>query len=257
MSDTNAPRTSAAVKGDVVIPDVYAEVTGGPIDVDLHDVWAEAWDRFAANAALLVVGYFILAAISTVLSFPVHVFSGPLHVDAELLGGSEILSTYVSSLSTYVFEAAFFDPVLTNGGMLAMALVIARGETLRLGDAFGQLRRFFPLLLAGFGAAFFAALGGMLALVPGLALMYLFSFALILVLDQNEGPLEALRGSARVCWTHARSLLLPLLGCAGLFVVGKLTCGLGMLVAGPLIALVHVGLYERSFAAARARRHNR
>ncbi|WP_324191863.1 DUF2189 domain-containing protein [Nocardia puris] len=93
------------------------------------------------------------------------------------------------------------------------------------------------VLLTALLAAFGTWLGLALCVLPGLAVGVLCMFALHFVVDQDMGPIDAIRSSATLVINNVVPTLLLALSVAILTFFGLLLCGIGLLVAGPVSVL--------------------
>lgn len=87
-------------------------------------------------------------------------------------------------------------------------------------------------------------LGSAVCIVPGLVAGVLCMFSLHFVVDQNEGPFEALKSSATLVVTNVWPVLLLALSVLFVTLVGALLCGLGLLVAGPVAVMAVTYAYR-------------
>jgi hypothetical protein len=93
--------------------------------------------------------------------------------------------------------AAMVIELVAWGAIIARIHAIARGETLRLGDALGiGLRRGPAFLLTGLLFGLAVAAGFLLLIVPGIYLTITLMFAMIAVVVEQTGPLASLKYSA-------------------------------------------------------------
>jgi len=80
-------------------------------------------------------------------------------------------------------------------------------------------------------------LGLALCVVPGLLVGVLCMFALHFVIDQNMGPIDAIRASAMLVTANPWKVFLLALSVAVITAVGLLACGIGLLLAGPVCVI--------------------
>ncbi|WP_433656012.1 hypothetical protein ACQPW1_33635 [Nocardia sp. CA-128927] len=87
-------------------------------------------------------------------------------------------------------------------------------------------------------------IGSAICILPGLVVGVLCMFSLHFVVDQNEGPFEALKSSATLVVTNVWPVLLLALAVLFVTLVGALLCGLGLLVAGPVAIMAVTYAYR-------------
>ncbi len=100
------------------------------------------------------------------------------------------------------------------------------------------------VLLTALLAFALMVLGFSLIVVPGVLAGWLSMFALHFVIDRDQGPIEALKSSWTLVLSHAGPTALLALTVAAVTILGLLTCGLGLLVAGPVTAIAVTRAYR-------------
>jgi uncharacterized membrane protein len=117
-----------------------------------------------------------------------------------------------------------------------MSLALTRGQKLTVGGALRDLDvkqvSLAALVIAGLTFA-----GSMLCVLPGIAILFLTSFTLFFVVDRGEDAVTAIRSSLRLVGGEPGALVVFFLAATALYVVGACLCGLGLLVAVPLVAV--------------------
>jgi uncharacterized membrane protein len=124
--------------------------------------------------------------------------------------------------------------LVVQAGLVRMALGLSRGTKLGVGDVWQDL----DLRQVGTAAALIGGLtfvGLFLCVVPAVAVLLLTSFTLFYVVDHGEDAVTALRSSVRLVGTDPGALVVFFLAATALYVVGSCLCGLGLLVAVPVV----------------------
>ena len=156
---------------------------------------------------------------------------------------------------------------ITTSGLYQMALKQLRGQTLAVSDLFANIRQAGPvfglLLILGFlggivGAILGAIAGpilgpfaGIVTSVPSYILGALSSLSVLLVLDQNLSPLDAVKES----WAKLKSeiwiALAFILVASMASTLGSIACGVGIIVTLPIyylsVALMYRNFYPERF----------
>lgn len=112
---------------------------------------------------------------------------------------------------------------------------------------FGSYFRFVNagnVLITALLAFVLSFIGAAICILPGLVVGVLCMFSLHFVIDQNEGPFEALKSSATLVITNIWPVLLLALAVLFVTFVGALLCGLGLLVAGPVAVIAVTYAYR-------------
>jgi len=139
---------------------------------------------------------------------------------------------------------------ILHGGLLYMFLRRIRGEDVQLGDMFAGFNIApLPLLLAGLVVGALTAVGFLLCIVPGIYLAVAYLFVLPLVIDKKLDFWPAMEVSRQVVHKHwfqmfLFALVLLLIVCAGV-----LACGVGLIIAMPVVFASLMYVYEDLFGA--------
>ena len=205
------------------------------------------------------IATFSVAAV--VIPFYVMLFAGLLRQGerinpATLIGPGILMFVGLIALSTII-----------TSGMYQMALKQLRGQALSLGDMFANINKAGPvlglLLLLGLvgglvggvlGAILSPILGPFTSIVtslPSYIAGALSSLSVLLVLDQNMSPVDAIKES----WTKLKSeiwiALAFILVASMASSIGSLACGIGMIFTLPLyylcMALMYRNFYPERF----------
>lgn len=115
--------------------------------------------------------------------------------------GPVILLTLVQ-LVLIAVSFGVLGPVLTAGYAKSLLRAQREGRTPQMGDLFGEMRLFFPLLIFGFCLLAVISLGLMLFVLPGMVITALVAFGLLyvvpLMVDLDLGIIESVKESWRM-----------------------------------------------------------
>ena len=115
--------------------------------------------------------------------------------------GPVLLVTLVQ-LVLIIVSFGILAPVTTAGYIQSLMLAVREGRQPQVGDLFSQMRLFLPLLIYFILVTMFVALGFMLLVIPGFAVIGFVAFAsfymIPLMTDRKLGLIEALKTS----WDH-------------------------------------------------------
>ncbi|MEU8899782.1 hypothetical protein [Nocardia sp. NPDC048505] len=95
--------------------------------------------------------------------------------------------------------------------------------------------------LIAFAATF---LGLALLVLPGIIIGFLCMFALHFVIDQDQGPVQAIKSSANLVIANVGPALLLALAVAVITFLGALLCGFGLLFAAPVAVIAVTYAYR-------------
>lgn len=219
----------------------------GPRPPTVGDAYAWGWRAFGANLGpiLVTVIAFLLVGLVVSLLWNLAVSAADMGVDWSdyrgigVVGGvgaylSSLLLTLIVMFVTYVLQAA-----IVRG-----ALGVSRGERLDLRTMFT-----FPslgdVLLAALLVSVLTSLGSLVCGIGALVVWYFFQFTLYFVIDVRQNAVDALRSSAQLVTKNAGTMALFTLAALLTLVIGALLCGVGLVVAIPLVVLAQAFLYRR------------
>lgn len=192
---------------------------------------AQGWDAFKKNAAF-IYGYGFLSIV--ILALPNILFS-----DAGSKQAEQSLSFHLANL---IFQ--IISIILTIGWIRAN-LKMVRGAKPTLDDfkpTVGVLVNSFivsllyPLIFIG---------GLLLLIIPGIIWGIMYSYANFLVIDKNLGAIEAFKASAAATRGNRWNLYKAGIVFAGVFLLGALALGIGLLIAIPVIQLAGLAIYDK------------
>lgn len=215
------------------------------------DMISKAWERLLPHLLIMVGITFACGVIQTGLGFVLGFVEGIIGAVAQEFaasrGGDEahLLAAIVRLLLVLGRTCITFPlTMLVAGASTRLALNVARGEAPDLGAFSFALGRLLPLigasLLLGIGMFF-----GILALViPGIILALGTQFYVMVLMDTELGPIDALSYSWRIASAHLLNLLFygVVIGVIGLVALCG-TCGVALLVVQPLALVAHAMIY--------------
>ena len=191
---------------------------------------------FMANMLVNVMGGIVngVAGAATGLSVGRHGSSAfnafsPISIAVSGAGG------IVTLVATSFFVA----------GITMFALKVARGVPYAFNDLFGATNVFVSVLLVNLITGIATAIGFVFLIVPGVIIGLGLSLAIPIVVDRGLGPIEALQESWKLTDGHKMNIFVFWLISFGLTIAGMCACGLGLLLAWPVIYLGQMYIYLR------------
>jgi uncharacterized membrane protein len=152
----------------------------------------------------------------------------------RLEGGGGGVFGIRSILTLFFLALVLALGLVLQAGLVRMALALTRGHKLAVGEALRDLDvkqvSVAALVIAGLTFA-----GSILCVLPGIAILFLTSFALFFVVDRGEDAVTAIRSSVRLVGSDSGALVVFFLAATALYVVGACLCGLGLLFAVPVV----------------------
>ncbi|WP_082608889.1 hypothetical protein [Oerskovia sp. Root918] len=203
------------------------------------------WKKFWANPWPWVLAALIFLLINTLFSW--------------LTGGFEQFSDYRTDgfTDTNMFEAVGLSVgsvVLSIIGAIIGYLITAFFTRGALDESQGRkpdVAAFFGIgnvvnvILAAFLVGIMAAVGTILCVLPGLAVLLFSAFVYYFTLDKEQDAITAIKSSWSLVAKNFGSVFLLLLALFGINIVGALLCGIGLLVTLPLSYIAVAYAYRR------------
>ncbi|WP_235211053.1 hypothetical protein [Nocardia brasiliensis] len=204
----------------------YQQAAAAPGTLDVGQALSYGWERFRSNfgpwLAVVACGLVIYLAFVVVV---------------QLTNPTSMLPLLL------VFLAVLAGVWLLQAAMVRGALYETDGTK----PSFGSYFRFVNagnVLLTALLAFALTCIASAACLLPGLVVGILCMFSLHFVVDQNEGPFEAIKSSAMLVITNIWPVLLLTLSVLLVTLVGALLCGLGLLIAGPVSVIAVTYAYR-------------
>lgn len=209
--------------GDVPVASGQEQTYGyqakSPTGLDVGAALSYGLDKFRANA----VSWISVTAIGMVIYIAVWLI-------VRAAGPTSLFSVLV------LFLAVLAGIWLLQAAMIRGALY----ETDGYKPAFGAYFRFVNagnVLLTALLVFVVATLGSVFCIVPGMIIGFLCMFSLHYVVDHDQGPIEAIKSSFLLVVGNIWPLLLLALAVVVLVLFGLITCGIGLLVSGPIAVI--------------------
>jgi hypothetical protein len=211
--------------------------TGEPQPWEPGEVLGVGWEAVKRHWPILVFAPLLAGIIA---SIPNQIPTIVVATGAVDVGSTEYfivmgVSTLISLVVTFFFQV----------GQTRIFLSAARGLTPEFSDLFKGASRFLPML----GTMFLVMLGvwaGMLLLiVPGVLLGLGWCLAQYYVVDQELGPIDALKASWAATEGQKGQIFIFWLLSALVMVAGLAACCVGMYVALPVVMVAFATIYLR------------
>ncbi|MGF2951209.1 hypothetical protein ACOJVP_02480, partial [Mycobacterium sp. THU-M116] len=133
--------------------------------------------------------------------------------------------------------------VFAQSAFLTGCLDIADGRPVTIG-AFFKPRNVGPVILAALLVSVLSVLASTLCFLPGLIFGIFAMFTVPFAIDRAQPPVTALTSSLSTVWSNFGNALLAWLVQVAVVAIGALVCGVGLLVALPVAALILIYTYR-------------
>jgi hypothetical protein len=174
-----------------------------------------------------------------------------------VLGGATLLAwaigVGIGFLPIIGWVAGILLGSILHAGVLYMFIRRIRGEDVQLGDMFAGFNIApLPLFLGGLLVTVLTGLGFVLCIAPGVYLAVGYLFVLPLVIDKKLDFWPAMEVSRQVVHKHWWSMFLFAIVLVLIICLGALACGLGLIIAVPVVFAAAMYVYEDLFGTAAA-----
>lgn len=226
---------------------------GMPPAFSVGEAFNWAWNKFTKNAGPLIVAGLVFFLISFVVSMLSNAFlqavsspdvtsvnygDGMVETVGWSLGGAGIAVLMLSWIVELVVRS-------TIGSAYFVGLLdIADGRPVSFGSFF-RPRNIVAVVLAALLVGVATAVGLVLCILPGLAVLVFAWFTTVAIVDRNLAPMDGIRTSLAIVKANFGTVLLAWLVTVGIELVGLLACGVGLLVAIPVSYLFQVYTWRK------------
>jgi len=228
----------------------YGQVPGGNAPFSVGDAFGYGWNKFKANLGPILIATLVMLAVVAVIqilqfavtggseaTFEIDPNTGELtSTSSGMVGGSIIASLFFGGLS-------FLAQLFIQSGIVKGSLDLTRGKPISLGSMFSGID-FVQVLIASLILAVATIIGIVLCVLPGLAVMFLTSFTLYFIIDKELPAIEAIKASISFTMANAGTLIVFFLACIAAYIVGAVLCGVGLLVAIPVVVIAQAYTYR-------------
>lgn len=163
--------------------------------------------------------------------------------------GSFALSYSLDSPGSIIVSLIGWLVLLIVGAAIQSAYIggvldIANGQQVSIGSFF-RPRNVGNVVIAGVIVGILTSIGMFLCIIPGLIVSIFTMFTIVALLDRNLAPIDSIKTSFNIVKENFTPALLTWLVMLVIAVVGALLCGVGLLVAVPLVILIEVYAYRK------------
>lgn len=197
--------------------------------------FAYGWEKFRANIGPILTGVVILVVGTALVGIVWGVVVNLLSTAGQDGGGDAVglAAGVIATLGLFGWLALAF---IIQAGIVRVGLAIVDGRPFELSTLLST-HRLGAVILSSLLVGLLTAVGAALLVLPGVIFAWLAQFFLFFVLGADQGPWQAIVSSLRFSVDHfVPVLLLYILSSVALF-VGALLCGVGLLVALPIVVI--------------------
>lgn len=218
----------------------YAAATG-PTPFSVGAAFNYGWSKFTANAGPVILVVLVAVVASLVVQLIGNTLTAGMSTVAvdpntgqiRVVGGTvAIIVSAIFALLSYVVA------MVVSMGLIRAALDITYGRPISIQSVF-RFENLVPFLIAQILVGLMVTVGSLLCVLPGLVLAFFAQFTSYFVLDKGMSALDAIKASFAMVNANMGSLIGLFLLALLAVVVGALLCGLGLLVAYPVVGIAY------------------
>ncbi|WP_156744081.1 hypothetical protein [Mycobacterium sp. 1164985.4] len=224
----------------------------GAQQYSVGDAFSWAWGKFTSNAAALIVPTLVYGVIVSLLQVLFGVLSAVVEPESTSYSTDDdgfLFSFNISGPASLAVTIVGWLVLLVVGGIIQSAyyngiLGVANGEPVTIGSFF-KPRNVGAVIIASVIVGLLTSIGFALCFIPGFIVAIFTMFTVIALLDRNLSPIDAIKTSFDIAKNNFGQVLVTFLVVVAVTLVGALLCGVGLLVALPLSALIEVYAYRK------------
>ncbi len=218
------------------------------------DAIGYGWNKFRASPATLlvpmIVAFIGLVVVVAIVQFTLFATALDTHDCTRTVLGNEIQAQCGPGFMTRLVVNALGSAIILlvfqflAAGLYRGALRVTDGHSFSIGELFqgwdkGQVA------IAAILIAVATGIGTLLCYVPGLVVGFLTQFTLLFIVDKQMGAVDAIKASIRLVVDNLGSTILFYLLALVVTIAGACLCGVGLLVAYPVVLVGYAYTYRR------------
>ncbi len=216
----------------------------------MGDAFGYGWKKFTENVGPILIAmlvFFLIGAVIYGLQYLVQSVTAPetTVVSGEngfvvRQSGSGLLGVLVSFAFSVI---GFLWNYLVQAAVARGGLAVTEGRPIVLGELL-SLNKLGRIILAGIILGLLSFVGLLLCILPGLIVAFFGSYFVYFILDQDAGAWDSIKASFSFVKDNIGNLLLLFILSVIAIFVGALLCGIGLLVAYPVVFIAHAYAYK-------------
>jgi uncharacterized membrane protein len=156
-------------------------------------------------------------------------------------GSGTFASFLVGAVGQFAFSVI---TMIISTALLRGALDVTEGRPFQISGLVSRIN-IGSVVLAGLLVAVITAVGTVLCILPGIAAEFFLLFTPIFVVDKNLAPVDALKASFDFTRNNLANMLVWVIVGGLVYVIGLCLCGVGALVAIPVVMLGAAYTYKK------------
>jgi uncharacterized membrane protein len=191
-----------------------------------------------------IVIIFIVTFVWSLITSAIFLPSPEQRLEQMMTGGG--LGFGFASLLYFGFTAivGFLGFVIIQAAVVRAALALTRGETIELQTLF-RFDNLPQLLIGALIVAVLSGIGSILCYIPGLIVTFFVQFYVHFLIDQDMTGVDAIKASFSFVNANLGTVVGFFLASMVAYILGAMLCGIGLLVALPVVFIAQAYTYQR------------
>lgn len=231
-------------------------VSGGSQPAEASAAIKYGWEKFKEHwgeiIVALIVGFVILAALMVVA---IIVFVSITATDGGSCSGRIGDGTFrcsangpglvVTWIARALLQAVFFlASAAIQLFVIRATLMILRGEKLEAAKIM-SMEHIGPYAIAALIVSAMVFVGTVFCILPGIIVAFMTHFYGYFVIDKDMAPMDAIKASFNLIKDNLGAMVVFYLLSLAVIIVGAIPCGLGLIVAWPVVVIATGYMYKR------------
>jgi len=197
---------------------------------------------FLIGFVISIVWFFIVGAVGTALAGDPSVTINPETGEITSMGGTSIfLTLFLGALGGLVYFTVFG---FIQAAITRAALAVTEGKPIESGTILST-DKLGKVIVTALLVAIATAVGYLLCFVGALVVSFFLAFTFFFVIDRDEEPVQAMKSSVNLVKENLGDLVIFYLASVAAYFVGSLICGIGLLVAVPVVIIATAFTYKK------------
>ena len=212
------------------------------------------WEKFKENFGEIIVALiigFVIIVVFEIIGYLIYnslvstdtVKCNITQNNLSCSGGGP--SFFVRLIAQGILQAVFFvASAALQLFVIRATLMIINGEKLEMSRVL-SLENLGPYVIAVLIVGVMAFIGFIACILPGIAVLFLTHFYGYFVIDKKMAPMEAIKASYELIKANAGVMFVFYLLTLVVIIAGVIACGVGLIVAWPVVIIATGYMYKR------------
>ena len=222
------------------------------------DAIGYGWKKFTENPGPIViaalVGWVVFAVVAGIGYFVYAVVlgvgSGGTECDFNSAGNFVCNDTGAGFFTTFILGSLVLGFMMTLAGYLFQYFLIRIGLTVTEGrkvdtENLTSTDQLGPFVIASIVVSIAVGIGTILCYIPGLIVQFLTFFFGYFVVAKRMAPMDAIKASFELVKNNIGQVLIFWILAGIVMFIGALLCGIGLLVAMPVVVIAQAFMFKR------------